>query len=152
MFLLCRRLLVLDRAAISHLASFDHRNANSFDLFRNLQDNYKVILLQGGATGCFAAVAMNLIGRTGTADYLVTGGWSSKAAKEAAKYGKVNLVFPKVSKHITIPDQSTWNLDPSASYVYYCDNETADGKPIYKSKNHIIILCKFRSSYHISFY
>lgn len=99
-----------------------------FDLRRKLQDNYKVILLQGGATGCFAAVAMNLIGRTGTADYLVTGGWSSKAAKEAAKYGKVNLVLPKVSKYTTIPDQSSWNLDPNASYVHYCDNETADGE------------------------
>lgn len=40
---------------------------------RNLPDNYKVILLQGGATGVFAAVALNLIGRTGTADYIVTG-------------------------------------------------------------------------------
>lgn len=57
----------------------------------------------------------------------LTGGWSSKAAKEAAKYGKVNLVLPKVSKHTTIPDQSTWNLDKNASYVHYCDNETADG-------------------------
>lgn len=55
------------------------------------------------------------------------GGWSSKAAKEAAKYGKVNLVLPKVSKHTTVPDQSTWKLDKNASYVYYCDNETADG-------------------------
>lgn len=40
---------------------------------RNLPDNYKVILLQGGATGTFAAAALNLIGRTGTADYIVTG-------------------------------------------------------------------------------
>jgi len=93
----------------------------------NLPDNYKVIFLQGGATGCFAAVALNLIGRTGTADYIVTGGWSSKAAKEATKYGKVNLVVPKASKYTNVPDQSTWNLDPKASYVYYCDNETADG-------------------------
>lgn len=93
----------------------------------SLPDNYKVILLQGGATGIFAATALNLIGKTGTADYIVTGGWSSKAAKEAAKYGKVNLVLPKVSNHTTVPDQSTWNLSPNASYVYYCDNETADG-------------------------
>jgi len=93
----------------------------------NLPENYKVILLQGGATGVFAGVALNLIGRTGTADYIVTGGWSSKAAKEAAKYGKVNLVLPKVSKFTNVPDQKTWNLDPNASYVHYCDNETADG-------------------------
>lgn len=41
--------------------------------FSNLPENYKVILLQGGATGVFAGVALNLIGRTGTADYIVTG-------------------------------------------------------------------------------
>lgn len=40
---------------------------------RNIPDNYKVLLLQGGGTGLFAAVCMNLMGRTGTADYFVTG-------------------------------------------------------------------------------
>lgn len=56
-----------------------------------------------------------------------SGSWSAKAAKEAAKYGKVNLVLPKTSKYTEIPDKSTWNLDPEASYVYYCDNETVHG-------------------------
>lgn len=58
---------------------------------------------------------------------LVTGTWSAKAAKEAAKYGKVNLVIPKTAKYTTIPESSTWSLDPNASFVYYCDNETVDG-------------------------
>lgn len=49
-----------------------------FILHRNLPDNYKVILLQGGATGGFACAALNLIGRTGTADYLVTGDFKKK--------------------------------------------------------------------------
>lgn len=31
--------------------------------------------MQGGATGVFAAVALNLIGKTGTADYIVTGNY-----------------------------------------------------------------------------
>lgn len=42
-------------------------------LYRNLPDSYKVILMHGGGTGAFAAVAMNLIGRTGIADYVVAG-------------------------------------------------------------------------------
>lgn len=42
-------------------------------LFSSVPDNYKVLLLQGGGTGLFAAVCMNLIGRTGSADYFVTG-------------------------------------------------------------------------------
>lgn len=71
---------------------------------------------------------MNLIGRTGSADYLVTGSWSEKAAKEATKYGKVNLVVPKSKAYTGVPDPSTWNLQGSdASYFYYCDNETVHG-------------------------
>lgn len=62
-----------------------------------------------------------------------TGTWSAKAAKEAAKYGKVNYVFPVAKKYGNIPDQSTWTLDTNASYFYYCDNETADGKQVKKS-------------------
>lgn len=93
----------------------------------NVPDNYKILFLQGGGTGLFAAIAMNLLNRTGTADYIVTGTWSAKAAKEATKYGKVNLVTPKPEKFIDIAEKSTWNLDPNASYLYYCANETVDG-------------------------
>lgn len=58
---------------------------------------------------------------------IFAGSWSAKAAKEAAKYGKVNLVLPKTTEYTEIPHPSTWNLDPNASYVYYCDNETIHG-------------------------
>ncbi|EDW39058.1 GL13880 [Drosophila persimilis] len=93
----------------------------------NIPSNYRVLLMQGGGTGQFAAVALNLIGVTGTADYVITGSWSEKAAKEAAQYGKVNAVLPKAAKYISVPRQNSWKLDPKASYVYYCDNETVEG-------------------------
>lgn len=83
--------------------------------------------MHGGGTGLFAAVCMNLMGRTGTADYLVTGVWSTKAAKEATKYGKVNWVTPKPDVFTGVPDPKTWKLDSNASYFYYCDNETVHG-------------------------
>lgn len=66
--------------------------------------------------------------------------WSSKAAKEAAKYGKVNLVLPKTNTYIEVPHQSTWTLDPNASYVYYCANETVHGMI-----KHIIIIIIIRA-------
>ncbi|KAF5293196.1 hypothetical protein FQA39_LY13664 [Lamprigera yunnana] len=94
----------------------------------NVPPNYKILFIQGGGTGAFAAIALNLINRTGTADYCVTGTWSGKAAKEAIKYGEVKLAFPVPKTLGNIPDQSTWNLNPNASYVYYCANETVDGK------------------------
>ncbi|NP_001040269.1 probable phosphoserine aminotransferase [Bombyx mandarina] len=105
-------------------------NVEIQDVVRNLldvPDNYKVLFLAGGGLGQFAAVPLNLISRTGTADYVVTGAWSAKAAKEAKKYGKVNLVLPPTDKYEDIPDQTKWNLDPNASYVHICTNETIHG-------------------------
>lgn len=94
----------------------------------NVPKEYAVLFMQGGATGIFAAIPMNLLPASGgSADYFVTGIWSNKAAKEAAKYGKVNLVLPKSDKYQGIPEESEWKLDPNASYVYYCANETING-------------------------
>lgn len=83
--------------------------------------------MQGGGTGQFAAVCMNLMNKTGSADYIVTGSWSAKAYKEAQKYGTANLVYPKAEKFTKIVNQNEWTLSADASYVYYCDNETVDG-------------------------
>lgn len=57
--------------------------------------------MQGGATGQFAAVPMNLLRRKPgcKADYVVTGYWSDKAVKEARKYGEVNLVVPETDSY-----------------------------------------------------
>ncbi|KAJ8918012.1 hypothetical protein NQ315_011465 [Exocentrus adspersus] len=126
-------------------------NKNAQDAIRkllNVPSNYEVLFMQGGGCGAFAAVALNLINRTGTADYAVTGTWSGKAAKEATKYGKVNLLFPKADKPGSIPDQKTWNFDPNASYVYYCDNETVDGVefPYVPNTNGVPIVCDMSSS------
>ncbi|KAK2837900.1 hypothetical protein Q5P01_015112 [Channa striata] len=95
----------------------------------NIPENYKVMFMQGGGSGQFSAVPLNLIGlkKDRCADYLVTGTWSAKAAKEAEKYGKVNIVHTKLDSYTKIPDPSSWTLNPSASYVYYCCNETVHG-------------------------
>ena len=65
-------------------AIFDETKA---DLKRILgvPDTHEVLFMQGGATFQFAAVPMNLIGRTGKADYAVTGSFSGLAMKEAKK-------------------------------------------------------------------
>lgn len=70
-------------------------------LHSNIPENYKVIFLQGGGSGQFSGIPLNLIGlkEARCADYVVTGAWSAKAAKEAEKYAKVNLVHPKLSSY-----------------------------------------------------
>lgn len=53
----------------------------------SIPDNYKVLFLQGGDSLLFASVFMNLA-TNGKADYIVTGGWSKKAYKEAQILGE----------------------------------------------------------------
>ena len=52
----------------------------------NIPDNYKVLFLQGGASQQFAMIPMNLM-KNKVADYIVTGQWAKKAAKEAEVKG-----------------------------------------------------------------
>ncbi|PIK45890.1 putative phosphoserine aminotransferase-like isoform X1 [Apostichopus japonicus] len=113
-----------------------HRSADFLNILqtaketlRNILDvpsNYQILFLQGGGTGQFSAIPLNLMTK-GKADYIVTGGWSAKAAKEAEKYGKVNLVLTKLDQYNRIPSQDEWNLSDDAEYVYYCANETVFG-------------------------
>jgi len=76
---------------------------NVRDLLK-VPDNYKIIFLQGGGNGQFAAVPLNLINRKSKrcADYVITGYWSDRAALEAKKYGTVNLVLPETKKFTSI--------------------------------------------------
>lgn len=118
---------------MSHRSSeYSHIITSADSLLRellNIPENYKILFMPGGGTGQFSAVALNLMGlkEDRCADYIVTGNFSAKAAKEGEKYGKVNVVLPKVDRYTGIPDSSSWSLNPSASYVYYCCNETVHG-------------------------
>ncbi|CAL1295170.1 unnamed protein product [Larinioides sclopetarius] len=93
-----------------------------------IPSNYKVLFLQGGGTGQFSAIPLNLCSSSDdVVDYVITGTWSSKAALEAEKYCKVNRVLPKTNVYTGIPNQSEWKLSNNAKYVYYCSNETIHG-------------------------
>lgn len=93
-----------------------------------IPDNYKILFLQGGATLQFAAVPMNLIGRTGKADYAITGNFSQNAYKEAKKYGEVRIAASSADRdHVYIPKQADIDPDPDASYFHYCGNNTVYG-------------------------
>ena len=95
-----------------------------------IPDGYKVLFLQGGASTQFAAIPMNLMGENGSADYYVTGEFATRAAEEAVRYGKVNVVASgKEDNFAKMPDIDAANakLDPNASYVHICENNTIYG-------------------------
>ena len=93
----------------------------------NVPDNYKIGFFQGGATQQFAMVPLNFM-TTGTADYLVTGNFSKKAAEEAAKFGIARIAASSKDKNFTyIPDVKAIAYDPNASYIHICQNNTIFG-------------------------
>ncbi|MEX0731943.1 MAG: 3-phosphoserine/phosphohydroxythreonine transaminase [Aquisalimonadaceae bacterium] len=90
-------------------------------------DNYRVLFMQGGATGMFSAIPMNLMTKRAKADYVNTGSWSKKATKEAKQYGEINIAAASPEDRLTIPARDTWTLSEDAAYLHYCPNETITG-------------------------
>lgn len=93
-----------------------------------IPDNYKVLFLQGGASTQFAAVPLNLMNKNGKADYVLSGQFSTKAYKEAQKYGDVVAVASSKDKEFSyVPkvDKSAFRSD--ADYVHICLNNTIYG-------------------------
>ena len=101
----------------------------------HIPDNYRVLFLQGGASTQFAAVPLNLIRRTGKADYIVSGQFSGKAFKEAQKLGyDVRCVATSKEDHFDhVPVVTRADIRPDAAYVHICFNNT-----IYGTKYHYI--------------
>jgi phosphoserine aminotransferase len=94
----------------------------------SVPDNYKVLFLAGGASAQFAAVPMNLWGDKTSVSYVSTGYWSEKAIEEARLFGHVHIVASgRDSNFTTIPERSTWRVDPNAAYLHYTANETIGG-------------------------
>jgi phosphoserine aminotransferase len=94
----------------------------------NIPANYKVLMLQGGATLQFSMVPMNLLGAGATADYVDTGSWADKAIKEAKKVGTVNVTgSTKADGYSRIPAPAELKLTPGAAYIHITTNNTIEG-------------------------
>jgi phosphoserine aminotransferase len=93
-----------------------------------LDDRYQVLMLQGGASLQFSMVPMNLLGAGGTADYVDTGSWADKAAKEAKRVGAVNVTgSTKADNYNRIPGPDQIKLTAEAAYVHITTNNTIEG-------------------------
>ncbi|MDY5626363.1 MAG: 3-phosphoserine/phosphohydroxythreonine transaminase [Clostridia bacterium] len=92
-----------------------------------ISDKYKVLFLQGGASTQFAMVPLNLY-KNKKADYVLTGVWSKKAAKEAGRYGDVKIVASSEDKTFSyIPKLSADMFSKDADYVHITHNNTIYG-------------------------
>jgi phosphoserine aminotransferase len=93
-----------------------------------IPSNYRVLMLQGGASLQFSMVPMNLLTPGTTADYIDTGSWAEKAAKEATRVGKVNVTgSTKADNYNRIPSASEIALTHGAAYAHITTNNTIEG-------------------------
>ncbi|KAI5835702.1 phosphoserine aminotransferase [Schizophyllum commune Tattone D] len=138
------------------IAEISHRSKEFTAYVRNLESlireqlevppTHHIIFTQGGGTGQFSAVVLNMLARhrllhpeltdeERVLDYVITGSWSKKACEEAKRLGggRVNVVADgrkhsadgKSFKSIPPPDAYTFSENPAL--IYYCENETVDG-------------------------
>ncbi|MBK6728920.1 MAG: 3-phosphoserine/phosphohydroxythreonine transaminase [Xanthomonadales bacterium] len=97
-----------------------------------IPSNYKVLFLQGGATQHFAQIPMNFAAGA-SADYIVTGQWGQKAAKEAKPYTNVRVAASSEEDNFfKLPPREHWQLDPNAAYLHITPNETIQGVEIHE--------------------
>ncbi len=99
---------------------------SSIKKLMQLGDDHEVLFLHGGATTQFMQVPMNLLDEKGIAAYCNNGIWGSKAAKEAALFGQVDVVADTsdkghtyIQKNFTVPDK--------AAYLHITTNNTVEG-------------------------
>ncbi len=124
---------------ISHRSAEYQAMANkaeaNFRELMNIGDEHAVLFLHGGASMQFSNIPMALLQHHSSdkkrrADYLCNGIWSSKAAKEATRFGNVNVV-----DMVEIDEQGNRRLieftecqiSSSPVYTHYTPNETIEG-------------------------
>jgi phosphoserine aminotransferase len=117
---------------ISHRSkAFEHLFGTAVADMRSLagiSGDYTVLMLQGGASLQFSMVPANLLPPGGTADYIDTGSWADKAAKEARRVGTVNVTgSTKADGYNRIPEPHELSLTQGAAYVHITSNNTIEG-------------------------
>ncbi|KAE9400741.1 phosphoserine aminotransferase [Gymnopus androsaceus JB14] len=151
----CKGLLNFKGTGIG-IAEISHRSKEFTSLVAELENNirtqldvpptHKIIFTQGGGTGQFSAVVLNMLARhrllhpnlsdeQRVMDYVITGSWSKKAAEEARRLGGATIHIAadsrtesKDSKSFDgIPAHENFDFSADPALIYYCENETVDG-------------------------
>lgn len=110
----------------SHFQSVLDSAIGSVKRLMQLDDQYEVLFLHGGATTQFMQVPMNLLDQGETAAYCDNGIWGNKAFKEAALFGNAVLASSSADRsHTYIPKDL--NIPANAKYLHITTNNTVEG-------------------------
>jgi phosphoserine aminotransferase len=111
----------------------------------NLNDEYAVLFLQGGASTQFDMIPMNLLDEGETAAYVNTGVWASRAIKEAKMFGNVNVLASSEDKNFNyIPKNYT--IPSDVKYFHCTSNNTIYGTEMFEfPKTEVPLICDMSS-------
>lgn len=111
----------------------------------DINDNYAILFVPGGASTQFSSVAMNLGQKDKAANYIITGTWADKAAKEASKFTEISIAASSKDKNFSyIPKEI--NVSKNASYLHFTSNNTIAGtqfhtEPTFNSDSKVPLIC-----------
>lgn len=91
-----------------------------------LNDDYEVLFLHGGATTQFMQVPMNLLNDNETASYCDDGIWGNKALKEAELFGNVHIAASSKDKNYTYINK-VLDVPSQSKYLHLTTNNTVEG-------------------------
>lgn len=80
--------------------------------------DYKILWLSGGASTQFYMVPLNMQVKDKPMEYVNTGGWSTKAIKEAKLYGEVKVIASSEEEKFSyIPSDVTFSDDTAFAHI-----------------------------------
>lgn len=118
-------LLEISHRSKNYEAVIDESHQLIKDLFE-VGDDYDVMYLGGGASLQFAMVPYNLLRESGTAAYVNTGVWASKAIKESKIIGKTNVIASSEDKNFSYIPKG-YEIPKDADYLHITSNNTIYG-------------------------
>lgn len=108
-------------------------------------DEYEVLYLGGGASLQFAMVPYNLMREGGSAAYVNTGVWATKAIKEAKMIGNTKVVASSEDKKFSFIPKG-YEIPTDADYLHITSNNTIYGTQIKEfPKSPIPLVCDMSS-------
>lgn len=137
-------LLEISHRSKNYEAVMDESRSIIKELFE-VGDDYDVLYLGGGASLQFAMVPLNLLTEKGTAGYVNTGVWATKAIKEAKMVGNVNVLASSEDKKFTyIP--KNYEIPSNLDYLHLTSNNTIYGTQIKEFvKTNVPLVCDMSS-------
>jgi phosphoserine aminotransferase len=118
-------LLEISHRSKNYEAVIDESHQLIKDLFE-VGDDYDVMYLGGGASLQFAMVPYNLLRESGTAAYVNTGVWATKAIKEAKIIGNTNVIASSEDKNFSYIPKG-YQIPKDADYLHITSNNTIYG-------------------------